>query len=125
MGVKYKRMYDEAQQELDNVTGDVDLLKSKNDDLEAQNNELSEALGQTDGELSMIKMDLETKTQESEESSLKAQATLEELTSVQQQLDERNAELEATLEAYGEAQDDFTKVKHGLESELEHAKVKL
>eukprot|EP00656_Telonema_subtile_P038801 TRINITY_DN43976_c0_g1_i1.p1 TRINITY_DN43976_c0_g1~~TRINITY_DN43976_c0_g1_i1.p1 ORF type:complete len:960 (-),score=392.75 TRINITY_DN43976_c0_g1_i1:162-3041(-) len=123
--VKYKRMYEEAQQELDDVTTDVEVLKSKVADLEAQNNELSEALGQSDGELSMIKMDLETKTQEAEESSLKAQATLEELTSVQSQLDERNAELEATLEAYGEAQDDFTKVKNNLESELEHSKVKM
>lgn len=123
--VKYKRMYEEAQAELDEVSGDIEILKAKVSDLEGQNNELSEALGQSDGELSMIKMDLDTKSQEAEESSLKAQATLEELTTVQQQLDERNAELEATLEAYGEAQEDFTKVKNNLEAELEHSKAKM
>ena len=59
----------------------------------------------------MLKMEMEDKTKEADESSLKAAATLEELSSVQKELDERTAELEATLEAYGDAQEEFQKVR--------------
>jgi hypothetical protein len=123
--VKYKRMYDEAQGELDELTGELGLLNEKVAGLETQNGELTEALGQSDGELSMLKMEMEDKTKEADESSLKAAATLEELSSVQKELDERTAELEATLEAYGDAQEEFQKVKNNLETELEHTKVKM
>merc|ERR1711865_399654 len=91
----------------------------------AQNGELTEALGQSDGELSMIKMEMEDKSKEAAEIAVKCEATLEELTSVQKELDERTAELEATLEAYGDAQEEFQKQKNNLETELEHTKVKM
>lgn len=123
--VKYKRMYEEAQQELDNVSAEVEVLNDKVASLESQNNELSEALGQSDGELSMIKMDYDTKVQEAEENAKKYASTLEELTTAQKDLDERSAELEATLDAYGDSQDEFQKTKNNLEAELEHAKTKM
>jgi chromosome segregation ATPase len=110
---------------LDELSGELSLLNEKVAGLETQNGELTEALGQSDGELSMLKMEMEDKTKEADESSLKAAATLEELSSVQKELDERTAELEATLEAYGDAQEEFQKVKNNLERELEHAKVKM
>merc|ERR1712166_1262801 len=122
--VKYKRMYDEAQGELDELTGELGLLNEKVAGLETQNGELTEALGQSDGELSMLKMEMEDKTKEADESSLKAAATLEELSSVQKELDERTAELEATLEAYGDAQEEFQKVKNNLETATLSDKVK-
>jgi len=123
--VKYKKMYEDAQQELEGKDAEAQRLC---DQLRAGQEEqqiLQETLGQSDGELTMLRLELEEKNKDKEETSVKIEVMQEEIVDIKKQLEEKEEEASSLLDAFSEAEEDHKKEKQDLEAELEGIKVKL
>lgn len=123
--VKYKKMYEDAQEELGTKDAEADRLRDQVRALQEEQQILQETLGQSDGELTMLRLELEEKTTEMSSSATKITSLTDELNETKKKSEDTEAELDELMNAFTEAEEDHKTQVQELSGEMEGFKVKL
>jgi len=116
--VKYKKMYEDAVSEIEDKTSEVLALKDQLKAAQEEQQILQETLGQSDGELTMLKMELDEKTQERDELEKSGEKHHRELLEKTKALEEKEEEYNNILDAYGEAEEEAQKQNQKAQEEI-------